>query len=113
VVRLVKKHYPQLRIFARARNRFHEIRLRELGVDFVVREMLYSSLMFTRGVLAGLGISADEIERTVTTFQRQDQKLVEQQAAIVDDQSSMIQSAQQAADELRSLLQQDTQSKDQ
>lgn len=107
VVLLAKKHYPQLRIFARARNRFHEIRLRELGVDFVTREMLYSSLMFTRGVLSGLGMSADEIEHTVATFQRQDQKLVEQQAAIVDDQASMIQSAQQAADELRSLLQQD------
>ncbi|HTR01424.1 MAG TPA: cation:proton antiporter, partial [Candidatus Acidoferrum sp.] len=107
VVRLVKKHYPHLRIFARARNRFHEIRLRELGVDFVIRETLYSALMFTRGVLGGLGVEAGEIDRSVAAFQRQDQKLLEQQAAIGDDQASMIQSSQQAADELRRLLQQD------
>ena len=34
-VKLLKKHYPQLRIFARARNRFHEMRLRELQVDYM------------------------------------------------------------------------------
>jgi glutathione-regulated potassium-efflux system ancillary protein KefC/glutathione-regulated potassium-efflux system protein KefB len=107
VVRVVKQHYPRLRIFARARNRFHEIRLRELGVDFVIRETFYSALMFTRGVLDGIGYAADEIEHSITAFQRQDQKLLEQQAAIIDDQASMIQTSQQAAEELRSLLQQD------
>ncbi len=108
VVRVVKKHYPQLRIFARARNRFHAIKLRELGVDFVVRETLHSALMFTRGVLGGLGVDAAAIERSISTFQQHDQLLVEQQAALVDDRDSMIQSVRQAADELKLLLQQES-----
>ncbi len=107
VVEMAKRHYPKLRIFARARNRFHEIRLRELGVDFVIRETLHSALVFTRGVLEGLGIGADEVDRSLATFQRHDRQLIEQQAADVNDRDSMIQSARQAADELKLLLQQD------
>jgi voltage-gated potassium channel Kch len=107
VVAMAKKHYPKLRIFARARNRFHEIRLRELGVDFVIRETLHSALMFTRSVLEGLGIGVDEIERSLATFQHHDRQLIEQQASVIDDRDSMIQSARQAADELKLLLQQD------
>lgn len=106
-VQLAKQHYPQLRIFARARNRFHEIRLRELGVDYVIRETLFSALEFTRVVLHGVGVKEAEAQRAIAAFRVQDNKLLDQQAALGDDQSSYIQSSQQAADELRNLLRQD------
>jgi voltage-gated potassium channel Kch len=109
-VELAKKHYPQLRIFARARNRFHEARLRELGVDYVIRETLLSALDFTRVVLQGLGVGEAEAQYAVHTFRVQDNKLLAQQAALMGDvdESSYIQSSQQAAEELRNLLSQDT-----
>jgi monovalent cation:proton antiporter-2 (CPA2) family protein len=106
-VRLIKRHYPQLRIFATARNRFHEMRLRELAVDFVIRETLYSALEFTRQVLGDLGLSEEEAATTVETFRRQDHKLLEQQAALGNDPSSLVQSAKDAAEELKALLQQE------
>jgi len=59
-------------------------------------------------VLGGLGVDAAAIERSISTFQQHDQLLVEQQATLVDDRDSMIQSARQAADELKLLLQQES-----
>ncbi|MDR0779421.1 MAG: cation:proton antiporter [Pseudomonadales bacterium] len=106
-VRLIKRHYPQLRIFATARNRFHEMRLRELAVDYVIRETLYSALEFTRQVLSAMGMNNEEAETLVETFRQQDHKLLEQQAALGNDLHSQVQSAKDAAEELKALLQQE------
>jgi Kef-type K+ transport system membrane component KefB len=106
-VRLIKRLYPRLKIFATARNRFHEMRLRELQVDFVIRETLYSALEFTRQVLTNMGMARADAETLVETFRRQDHKLLEQQAALGNDPSSLVQSSKDAAEELKALLQQD------
>ncbi|MCL4157150.1 UNVERIFIED_CONTAM: hypothetical protein GTU68_055663, partial [Idotea baltica] len=44
IAELVKREYPHLRLLARARTRMHEMRLRALGADFVIRETLLSSM---------------------------------------------------------------------
>lgn len=105
IARQLRRHYPNLRIMARARNRHHEIRLRNLQVDYVIRETLLSSLEFTRHVLAGLGFKAEEVKAMVNVFSELDNRLIQQQAALVDDRDSMIQSTQDAATEFRRLLQ--------
>jgi len=109
ITQLLKRHYPNLRIMARARNRHHEIRLRNLQVDYVIRETLLSSLEFTRHVLLGLGFGEQETGVMLNTFVQMDQRLIEQQTALVDDQKSMVQSAQEAATEFRRLLQSEKQ----
>ncbi len=40
----LRKHFPHLKIYARARNRFHAYRLMDTGVDYIMRETLLSSL---------------------------------------------------------------------
>jgi voltage-gated potassium channel Kch len=109
IVELLKRHYPNLRIMARARNRLHEIRLRDLQVDFVIRETLLSSLEFTRQVLLKLGYDAEDAGNMITTFTRVDNRLLEQQAALGNDQDSLVQTAQEAATEFRRLLQSESQ----
>jgi monovalent cation:proton antiporter-2 (CPA2) family protein len=104
IVQLLKDHYPLLKIFARARNRIHELRLRELQVDYVIRETLWSGLEFTREVLQGMGMAADKANRIVAAFQQQDAKLILQQAALYQDRKSLIQSTREAAEELKHLL---------
>ena len=54
---LVRKHFPNLPILARARNRVHLFRLRDLDVHAVERETFLSSLDTARQALvqAGLG----------------------------------------------------------
>ncbi|HWK54211.1 MAG TPA: cation:proton antiporter [Hyphomicrobiales bacterium] len=106
-VLMLKKYYPRLKIFARARNRFHEIRLRELGVDYVIREALLSALEFTQQVLVDIGVQPPQAEALVEEFRTQDHRLLQQQGAELHEKLPPTQSAQQAAEELKRLLQQD------
>jgi voltage-gated potassium channel Kch len=105
IVEDLRRRYPNLRIMARARNRFHEIRQRNLGVQYVIREALLSGIEFARQVLMSLGKDENTAHRMVGTFLEQDTRLILQQAALVDDQASMVQSTKDAAAELKQLLQ--------
>src|SRR5882672_8099609 len=51
-----RRHFPKLKIYARARNRFHAYRLMDIGVDFLMRETLLSSLDLAQEVMHGLGM---------------------------------------------------------
>ena len=111
-VETAKKHFPRLKIFARARNRFHAYRLMDLGVDYLMRETLLSSLELGRDVLIELGIPAWDARDTVDTFQRHDERLLEHQHAIYHDESKLIQTSNEAAQELELLFESDSESDD-
>ena len=104
IANLLKAHYPTLKIFARARNRQHELLLRDLQVDYVIRETLFSGLEFTRAVLEGMGMEKERANNIVAAFQRQDARLILQQAALPRDKETYIQSTKDAAEELKNLL---------
>ncbi|MBS0193816.1 MAG: cation:proton antiporter [Proteobacteria bacterium] len=108
--RLVKRLFPHLKVYARARNRQHAYKLMDLNVDGVVRETLHGSLELTRGVLEALGfapeVAADRVER----FRAYDEKLLAEQYLVHDDESALIQTAQEARRELQDLFQADAQS---
>ena len=57
---LVRRHFPDLPILARARNRVHHFRLRDLGIKTIYRETFLSSLEVAHQALLrlGLGVSA-------------------------------------------------------
>ncbi|MBF8270151.1 MAG: glutathione-regulated potassium-efflux system protein KefB [Gammaproteobacteria bacterium] len=114
IVKLLKAQYPAVKIFCRARNRFHELRLRELQVDYVIRETLFSGLEFTRAVLKGMGLETEKASNIVAAFQQQDVKLILQQAALpVNDKATFIQTTKEAAQELKNLLQDENKLKNQ
>ena len=54
---LVREQFPQLKIFARARNRQHAFALMDAGVRNVIRETYVSSLEMASSVLEALGES--------------------------------------------------------
>ncbi|MBS0576033.1 MAG: cation:proton antiporter [Proteobacteria bacterium] len=107
--RVVKRLFPHLKVYARARNRRHAFRLMDLHVDAVVRETLFSSLEMTRQVLEGLGFSpalaADRVER----FRAHDQKVLDEQYFVADDEGALLQSAKDARQELQQLFEADEQ----
>ncbi len=105
---MVRKHYPQLKIYARARNRVHAYRLMDAGVDRLIRETLLSSLELARDVLVGLGYTAAEAEQAVTLFRRHDEELLARQHKIHEDEAALIAAARQGAEELERLFEQDT-----
>ena len=103
----LRKNYPKIIVLARARDRQHYYRLREVGVRHIWRETYLSSLDMSRESLQLLGISPEKARETVKTFRDYDDDLIERQQAIYDDEASMIESAQSAIAELESLFDED------
>ena len=106
---MVKKHYPHLKIYARARNRAHAYRLMDVGVDKLIRETFLSSLELARDVLVGLGYPIAEADEAVRVFRRHDEDLLAKQHKIHEDEAQLIASARQGAEELERLFGEDTQ----
>jgi monovalent cation:proton antiporter-2 (CPA2) family protein len=104
---VVKKHFPNLKIFARARNRQHVYKLMDIGVDYVIRETILSSIELARQVLQGLGFNDGEARKIADAFREYDEDLVKKQHAIYQDEEQMIATSKQAAVELKGLFEQD------
>ncbi|HET7595204.1 MAG TPA: monovalent cation:proton antiporter-2 (CPA2) family protein, partial [Stellaceae bacterium] len=107
VVEHVKRHFPNLAIVARARNRRHAHLLMDQGVTHIVRETFYSSLRLTEQVLEELGIESADAKRTIAVFEDHDERTLVDQHGFYDDEKQMIQTSKQAAVELRRLLEAD------
>jgi glutathione-regulated potassium-efflux system protein KefB len=105
---MVKKHFPRLAIYARARNRFHAYQLMDIGVNGLIRETLLSSLDLAKQVLQGLGIEEEQARSTVEMFKAHDQKTLLAQLAIHHDETKLIQTSKEAAQELQTLFEADT-----
>jgi CPA2 family monovalent cation:H+ antiporter-2/glutathione-regulated potassium-efflux system protein KefB len=110
VAELARKHFPGAKVFARARNRRAAHLLMDQGVTEQVRETFFSSLRLTELVLKGLDFSDAEARRTVATFRERDEQMLIDQHAFYDDEVQLMQTAAQAAEELRGLFEADTSS---
>jgi CPA2 family monovalent cation:H+ antiporter-2/glutathione-regulated potassium-efflux system protein KefB len=107
VVQLARRYHPNLRVYARARNRNHAHRLMDLNVDGLVRETYFSSLRLAEVVLGGLDLSPATARRTVQLFRERDERALEESHAYANDESALIQSGQQVAAELQGILEAD------
>ncbi|MBP6110094.1 MAG: cation:proton antiporter [Rhodocyclaceae bacterium] len=105
---MVRKHFPHLKIYARARNRFHYFRLRDLGVEHIMRETFASSVNLGGDILQALGMDTATAKRTTSTFAEYDCRLIESQYAVNRDEALLIQTAQDAGRELEALFEADT-----
>ncbi|MFM9927136.1 glutathione-regulated potassium-efflux system protein KefC [Variovorax sp. H27-G14] len=70
IVDLVREHFPQARIIARARNVTHLFQLRDRGVVDVEREVFESSLRSARATLEALGWPSHEARESAMRFRR-------------------------------------------
>jgi glutathione-regulated potassium-efflux system ancillary protein KefC/glutathione-regulated potassium-efflux system protein KefB len=106
---LVRRQYPKLPIYARARNRFHAYKLMDLGVTLLVRETFYSSLHMAGAVLRALQRPEDEITADLARFVAADEANLVRQHAVYQDEAAFMQTITQAREELRALFEQDAQ----
>lgn len=104
---LVRRYFPHVKVVARARNRFHAYRLLDLGIGAPFRETLASSVEMGRSVLTGLGFDGHEIEHLLHRFLEHDRRLLLRQHAVYHDEGQLIQSSNEAREELASILEQD------
>ena len=102
-VRVVRRLYPDAKVFARARNRRHAWELMDLGAH-VVRETFHSSLVMGERVLAALGLEPGVAADTAQRFRAHDEALLRSQYLVYDDEAALIQTAEEARKELEELF---------
>ena len=105
--RAVRKHFPHLTIFARARNRRHAYALMDLGIDRIVRDTFHSSLELAQGVLVELGLGEFESRHTVETFRDHDTARLIAQHGIAHDTDRMIEETRHWTRELEEMFAED------
>lgn len=104
IVERVRATCPRVAILARATNRDHELQLRELGVDYVLRDTLQSSLRLACELLARLGLPADAAADAVARFEAHDALTLQRQAAVFRDAEAMRRTTMSAREELAALF---------
>jgi glutathione-regulated potassium-efflux system protein KefB len=102
--RLLRRLYPQLKVYARARNRQHAYKLMDLGVEAVIRETFHSSLEMGQQILTTLGLSPEDAAERTERFRRHDERMLREQHLVYDDEAALIASTQQAWKELQELF---------
>jgi glutathione-regulated potassium-efflux system ancillary protein KefC/glutathione-regulated potassium-efflux system protein KefB len=104
---VVRKHFPNLEILARARNRVHYFRLRDAGVRNIHRDTFPASLEVAHQALLKLGFSISAAHRAISLFREHDEGQLETQYSVHHDEAQIIQTAQQASEQLRELFEAD------
>ncbi len=105
---VVRKHFPDLPILARARNRVHLFRLRDLGIKAIHRETFPASLDLARQALLRLGFRPAATEHAIALFRQHDEAQLDAQYAVKHDEARVIQTAKEAAEQLRELFEADS-----
>jgi len=104
---LVRKHFPALPVLARARNRVHYFRLRDLGIEAIYRETFASSLEVAHQSLLRLGMSISLAQHAIALFRAHDEEQLHAQYAVHQDEDQYLQTTRQAADQLKELFEAD------
>lgn len=74
IVELMKSEFPLTKLFVRAYDRGHSIRLIEAGVEYHIRETFESALTFGEQVLVDLGFNAEDARETIEDVRRRDEE---------------------------------------
>ncbi len=85
IVEHVRRHYPGVRILARAFDVNHLYLLRKAGVDLAEREMFEASLKLGAETLKVLGVHPFKVEKMVRAFRRHDQSGLDQLYELWDE----------------------------
>ncbi|MGI3776304.1 MAG: monovalent cation:proton antiporter-2 (CPA2) family protein [Janthinobacterium lividum] len=107
VAEIARRQFPHLRVVARARNRRHAHLLMDRGVEGLVRETFHSSLRLTELTLDALGRDPAAGRDAVAVFAAHDERALVASHAYYEDETRLIQNAQQQAAELTELFQGD------
>jgi len=104
IVETAQKHFPNLKIFARAFGRDHAYRLIEQGVENIFRETLGSSLDLSVAALRALGFRAYEAQRAARFFRDYDEESVRALAPYAKNEKELISQARERIQTLEQLM---------
>jgi monovalent cation:proton antiporter-2 (CPA2) family protein len=107
IAEMVRTHFPDLPIYARARDRTHVHKLMDLGVTIIERETFLAALELTKDLLRGLGLKEAEVKRLVETFKRLDERRLYEDYQYYTDVEKVRANAMTQAKELEELFSRD------
>lgn len=102
---MVRRHFPKLKIVARARNRDHAMELMGLGVDEVIRETWLSSLAMARDALRAMGVRKSN--RYVDRFAEHDEETLREQVEHRGDHERLARIERKSREQLEDLFAED------
>lgn len=105
--RLVREHFPHIRIFARSRNRGHSYELFDLGITDVKRETFDSSVNFVSELLVAMGQAPDRAAMIIERFKQHDEIMMMEQYKVRDDDKKFVSLAEQSFAQLAQVLDDD------
>lgn len=103
----VRQTWPDVPIYARARDRTHAYRLLDLGIKTLRRETFLSALDLTHQLLLGLGLSKRVADRAVQTFRTHDERRLIEDYKLASDLEKLQQKAMSDTATLERLFQED------
>ena len=109
IVNLIRKHFPHLRILARAIDRRHASELLRRGVEVVERETFGSALEMGVEALKLLGVRSYKAHRAAHTFKHHDEQALREMADIFTDEKVLVARSRQLTRDLEQLLRSDDQ----
>ncbi len=107
IAEFARHQYPNLKVFARVRNRQHAFRLMELDVPYVMRETYLSSLDMAEQVLEWLGDERAAARRSVALFRAHDEATLQEQYEIRGDEDKFLTTTRASAAQLEALFEAD------
>lgn len=107
IVQLAQRHFPNLKILARAFDVVHYHELQDLGVDYIEREMFMGSLNMGIRALQELGMPADVAKRKAEVFAKYDEETTRSLSEHREDHKRFVSESRLAQNEMMRLLQED------
>lgn len=107
VVEMLRRHYPHVKIAARAIDRAHAHKLIALGVEVFERETFRSALTLATGALVALGYDRAHAERLAGSFADHDVRMLYESYKLRDDEDAYIGFVRQSVEMLGSVLEAD------
>jgi voltage-gated potassium channel Kch len=108
IVDLAKEQNPNIRIVARAIDRFHAYELHKRNVHNVIRETFASSLEAATDTLEHLGYTEGQALEITSMFRKHDEEMLLRSAEHMHDMAELQSLAKEGRLELEKLFEQDS-----
>jgi monovalent cation:proton antiporter-2 (CPA2) family protein len=112
IAELVRKHFPDVKVIARARNRYTAVKLYNLGIQTNVREVFAGGLEAANMLLQAYGLSETEANGLIDIFAAHDKSLLETTMMQNMDFNQLIAVSKKGRQELQNLFEEDKQNID-
>jgi glutathione-regulated potassium-efflux system ancillary protein KefC len=107
IATMIRRHFPHVKIAARAVDRSHAHDLMALGVETLERETFRAAVTLGRKALVALGHPPADAQRMADTFEDHDERLLNGSYALRDDRDAYVGFVRKSTEMLDQVMQAD------